>query len=142
MVQNGVKLTKREEELMDFMWEHGEPVTCNDILELSTSHSWKENYLQIMLRSLLGKGLIKEVGTVRYVKQYARQFMPTVSKEEYFVNLAAGKNLNKRMFFKAAVTMLARESDNDRKELIQQLEQMLQEFSYESEDDSSLKNSK
>ncbi len=128
-------LTKREEELMDFLWSYGKPVTSNDILELCKVHSWRENYLQVMLRSLIEKGMIKQVDSVRYGKQYARQFCCTMSKEEYFVALAAGKNLNKRHFAQVAVAMAAKESSEERQALIEQLEQMLRDFSDETEEE-------
>lgn len=128
-----IALTKREEELMDFLWSYGQPVTSNEIRELCPAHSWRENYLQVMLRSLFDKGMLEQVGSVRYGKQYARQFRCTMSKEEYFVALAAGKDLNKRHFVRAAVAMAAGESLKERQALIEELEQMLRDFPDETE---------
>lgn len=130
-----IMLTKREEELMDFLWEYGKPVTSNEILELCQSHCWRETYLQVMIRSLLKKGMIEQVGIMTFGNHYARQLQYTMSKEEYFVALAAGKNLNKCHFAKAAVAMAAKESPEDRQALIEQLEQMLKDFSDETQEE-------
>ncbi len=134
-MDKNIVLTKREEELMDFLWEYGKPVTSNQIRELCESHSWRENYLQVMIRSLLKKGMIEQVGILTFGNHYARQLQCTMSKEEYFVALAAGKNLNKCHFAKAAVAMAAKESPQDRQALIEELEQMLKDFSNETEEE-------
>ena len=84
-------LTTREEELMEMLWESDKPLTSVEMLELSDGYSWKDNYLHIMLRSLLKKEAIRVCGTVQYGTQYARQFEPAITKEEYAAKLIAGK---------------------------------------------------
>lgn len=129
MGKRSIALTRREEELMDFLWAHGKPTTSNEILEQCRSHTWSESYLHVMIRSLLDKGMLEQVGSVQYGTQYARLFRCTMTKEEYFVVLAAGKGLDKGLFAHAAVTMAAKESPKARAELVEQLEKILQEFS-------------
>ena len=51
-------LTKREEELMEFLWQQGEPLAANEILDRCKERSWSDRYLQAMLRSLEKKGAI------------------------------------------------------------------------------------
>ena len=76
-MENIIQLTEREEQVMNFMWEYGRPVTSNDILELCTDRTWKDSYLQIMLRSLKKKGAIKECGRILYNTQYALHYDTT-----------------------------------------------------------------
>ena len=134
MGKRNIALTRREEELMNFLWDYGQPTTSNEILELCKEHSWSGSYLHVMIRSLFEKGMLEQVGSVQYGTQYARQFRCTMTKEEYFVALAAGKGLDKGLFAHAAVTMAANESPKARQELVEQLEKMLQEFSEEDEE--------
>lgn len=126
-----ITLTKREEELMDFLWDNGEAMTSNDILERCTDRSWSDSYLQVMIRSLLGKGMLEQVGMVRYGTQYARKFSCTMCKEEYLVALAAERDLDKGQFAKAAVAMAVRESGEGRQALINELKKQLKELAAE-----------
>jgi len=67
-------LTKSEEDLMEIFWEKKEPLTSVEILDISADRSWNGNYVHMMLRSLLKKGMIEVCGSVQYGTQYARQF--------------------------------------------------------------------
>lgn len=88
------RLTEKEEELMHIFWDTDVPLTSNEILASSKEHSWKDSYLQIMLRSLESKGMLEVVGQVRYRTQYARQLRSTMSCEEYYVRLAYSRGVN------------------------------------------------
>ena len=92
------KLTEKEEELMNVFWDSTTPLTSKEILASSKEHSWKESYLQILLRSLESKGMIKVVGQIKYSKQYARQLRSTMSREEYYVRLAYSRGVNPAKF--------------------------------------------
>ncbi len=123
-----VSLTKREEELMNFLWEYGQPLASNEMLELCKEHSWSDSYLRIMLRSLEKKGAIVPCGMVRYGTQYARKFSCAFTKEEYYVQLAASRGVNAELFAKAAVAMAAQSDSKDQENLIQELEEILQDY--------------
>ena len=121
-----IGLTRREEELMDFLWEYDQPITSNNILESYETSYWSESYLYVMLRSLEKKGLLKQIEPVKYGAQYSRQFACGMTKEEYYVALAAGKsNMDKNLFAELAVDMALRENKAHSKELIAKLEEML-----------------
>lgn len=100
-----IQLTEREEQVMDFMWEYGKPVTSNDILELCTNRTWKDSYLQIMLRSLRKKGAIESCGRVLYNTQYAQLLQPTLSKEQYYLQLAYKRGVDRKSFIQLAVSL-------------------------------------
>lgn len=76
-------LTKSEKQLMELLWNVGEPLTYVNILEKSEDKSWKDSYIHIMIRSLLKKGVIKVAGVELVCKNYARKFAPAMTKEEY-----------------------------------------------------------
>ena len=104
-MESVLQLTEREEQVMNFMWEYGRPVTSNDILELCKDRTWKDSYLQIMLRSLEKKGAIKVCGRILYNTQYARVLTPTLTKEQYYLQLAYKKGVNKKNFIQLAVAI-------------------------------------
>ena len=123
-----IGLTRREEELMDFLWEYDQPITSNNILESYDTSYWSESYLYVMLRSLEKKGLLKQIEPLKYGVQYSRQFACAMPKEEYYVTLAAGKShLDKNTFAELAVAMALRENKSHSQELIEKLEQMLKD---------------
>ena len=94
---NGFVLSKREEELMETLWTFNEPMTCNDMLHADWKRSWKDNYLSPMLQSLEKKGLLYVCGFELQGKRYARQFLPTFTKEEYIAKTIVSKIDNKQI---------------------------------------------
>ena len=117
--------TKRETELMDFLWSYGEPVTGKDILVLCKKRTWADNYLGVMLRSLEKKGAIRCCGMKLYGTKYARQFESTISREEYYVQLAKGNGVDVEAFAKAAVGEPTNHLDMP---TIEKLEKIIKEF--------------
>ena len=85
----GVKmeLTKSEMEIMDVLWDAGEPLSRSDLLERSGEKSWKDSSVHILLNGLLKKNAIQEAGLVKRSKTYGRIFAPVLSREEYFAQV-------------------------------------------------------
>lgn len=83
-----MELTKSEREIMDVLWEAGTPLSRGDFLERSEAKSWKDSSVHILLNCLLRKGMIREAGLVKRSKTYARTFLPTMSREAYYVAAA------------------------------------------------------
>ena len=79
-----MELTKSELEIMDVLWNAGEPLSRADLLERSEEKSWKDSSVHILLNGLLSKGAIREAGFIRRSKTYGRTFLPTLTREEYF----------------------------------------------------------
>ncbi len=127
MVKKPKHLTNSEEDLMEIFWERKEPLTSVEISEISADRSWNGNYVHMMLRSLLKKGMITVCGSVQYGTQYARQFIPSLTKEQYAAKLVMSKGIKKNAI--AAVTVaMVNEADEDGEELIQQLEEIIGEL--------------
>lgn len=127
ITKKGNILTKSEEELMEMFWERNEPLTSVEILNISTGRSWNGNYLHMMLRSLLKKGLIKVCGTVQYGTQYARQFIPAITKEQYAAKLVMSKGIEKSSIAAVTAAMVDEIIDTDG-EIIKQLEEIIEEL--------------
>lgn len=81
-------LTKSEREIMDVLWNAGEPLSRSDFLERSETKTWKDSSVHILLNSLLRKGMIREAGLVKRSKTFGRTFLPTMSRETYYVAAA------------------------------------------------------
>lgn len=79
-----MELTKSEMEIMDVLWEAGEPLSRSDLLERSAEKTWKDSSVHILLNGLLQKQVIREAGFVKRSKTYGRTFVPTLTREEYF----------------------------------------------------------
>lgn len=79
-----MELTKSEMQIMDVLWEAGEPMSRADLLERSEEKTWKDSSVHILLNGMLLKGVIREAGFVKRGKTYGRLFLPTLTREEYF----------------------------------------------------------
>lgn len=78
-------LTKSEEEIMYLLWSVDEPLTSSEIVNKSVNKTWKKSYINLLINSLLKKNMIKVVGVKQMTKNYARTFVPTMSKDSYAV---------------------------------------------------------
>ena len=79
-----MELTKSELEIMDVLWNAGEPLSRADLLERSEEKSWKDSSVHILINGLLSKNAIREAGVVKRSKTYGRVFAPNLTREEYF----------------------------------------------------------
>ena len=77
-------LTKSEMQIMDVLWEDGNPLSRSDFLDRAEEKSWKDSSVHILLNGLLRKGIIREAGIVKRTKTYGRTVLPTMTREEYF----------------------------------------------------------
>ena len=81
-------LTKSEREIMDVLCNAGEPLSRSEILARSETKTWKDSSVHILLISLLRKGMIREAGLIKRSKTFGRTFLPTMSREAYYVAAA------------------------------------------------------
>ena len=81
-----MELTKSELEIMDVLWNAGEPLSRADLLVRSEDKSWKDSSVHILINGLLAKDAIREAGFVKRSKTYGRVFAPNLTREEYFAN--------------------------------------------------------
>ena len=128
MAKKSEHLTESEEELMELFWSRKEALTSVEILKMDFSHSWSDSYLHIMLRSLMKKKMIEVCGTVQYGTQYARQFVPSMTKEEYVAKIITEKGVDKSSLAKVAVAMVKETDVETRADLIEELEKIIREL--------------
>lgn len=85
-------LTKCEEEIMSLLWQTDEPLTSSEIVEKSVNKTWKKSYINVLINSLLKKGMIKVVGIKQSKTNYARTFAPGMSKNAYAIKQITTKS--------------------------------------------------
>lgn len=119
-----MELTKSEREIMDVLWEAGIPLSRGDFLERSEAKTWKDSSVHILLNSLLRKGLIREAGLVKRSKTFGRTFLPTMSQEAYFVQMAFSYKQQPNIILILQELLNRPEMDEA---ALQQLKQMLDE---------------
>lgn len=78
-------LTKSEEEIMYLLWDLDEPLTSSEIVKKAVNKTWKKSYINLLINSLLKKDMIKVVGVKQMTKNYARTFVPTMTKDAYVI---------------------------------------------------------
>ena len=118
-----MELTKSELEVMNVLWQANRPLSRSEILVLSTSKTWKDSSIYILLNGLLNKNAIKEAGYVRSGKTFGRLYAANISCQEYYAkNVFAGSSKEVLpMLFSALI-----QSDGISPELINELEDMLE----------------
>ena len=128
-------LTKSEEEIMNLLWEVGEPLASSEIVNKSENRTWKKSYINLLINSLLSKQMIEVVGVKQMTKNYARTFKPTMSRYDYSVkNLFSQKGFSEENIPDIfAELLLNTESPAVIDKMQAQLEKKKQEF--ESEQD-------
>ena len=122
-------LTPAEEELMDLLWSSNKPMTSVDILEQTKGKSWSGSYVHKMLRLLLNKGYLNVVGTQQYNKQYARMFVPAISKCVFYAKFVVSKGIQKKDIGKIAMVIAKESEDSGNNDaLISELELLIHQL--------------
>jgi len=124
------ELTKGEEVLMELFWNADRPLTSMDICEMTDE--FNDSYVHRLLTALQKKDMLGVNGVVQSVKQYARTFIPTMTREEYGALLMERLGINnEKAFAKVAVAMVQRSADKQKegnKELVKQLENIVEQL--------------
>lgn len=117
-------LTKSEEEILDLLWTENKPMTSSDIVNLSVNRTWKKSYIHLLINSMLKKEVIRIDGFVKTTKNYARTFVPVLTREEYIIKqFTESSDFNKGS--KADLFAALIDETNDPK-IIEELEKILQ----------------
>ena len=122
------ELTKGEEVLMEMFWDANCPLTSMDICEMTDE--FNDSYVHRLLTSLQKKEMLEVNGVAKSGKQYARTFIPSVTREQYGALVMEQIGINdEKALAKVAVAMVQRSSgkqDNGNEELIKQLESLVE----------------
>jgi len=119
---------------MQFLWEMDKPLSGNEILAQFTDREWKDGYLGLMLRNLEKMGAIEFKGVIRFDRHYSRQFSPTLSRNEYYLQYAQSGGVDANSFAKAAVAAAGKADKGSKEELVRELKEIIREFEEEEED--------
>lgn len=125
------KLSEREEMLMELLWESRKPLTSVELLRLPEMEEWNEAYMYRALKSLLDKQLIRVCGVEQCRTQYARQFEPALTKEEYAVKLLTDRGMKKSSIAKIAMALVedaGGDEEGETDELIGELELIIEKL--------------
>ena len=85
-----MELTRSEMEIMDVLWDAGQPLSRSDLLDRAEEKTWKDSSVHILLNGLLAKEAIREAGLIKRSKTFGRIFAPTMTREEYFAQTIFG----------------------------------------------------
>ena len=86
MERKKTRLNESEMKVMQIIWNAGHPITGQQVLGQITEQykgSWHPRTIYPLMRKLSEKGMIRDVGSARVGKVYARQFLSAISRPEY-----------------------------------------------------------
>lgn len=124
------KLTSREVDIMNILWESPKPLIASEIADAKSDLTI--NTVQAVLRKLLKYQLIEVADIVYSGTVLSRSYRPTITSEEFTIHrvtsdyLSFQKNLSKPLLISA---LLDTEEDADQaRETIIELQKMLDEY--------------
>lgn len=79
------RLTKGEQELLQILWDAGEPLSRGGILKKAKEMgcSWKPTSVHILINSLLEKQLIRVAGIAQDSRSLGRTYQAVVTRQDY-----------------------------------------------------------
>lgn len=130
MRKKSFELTKGEEAMMEILWDADNPLTIMEISQLTDE--FNDSYIHRLVKSLEKKEMLKVVGLQKSGKQYARQFFPTMTREEYGAIVIDNLGIQgEKALAQVAVAMVKRidnGTQKDRAMLIRELESIVEEL--------------
>lgn len=132
-MKNSKLMTQREEDLMEFLWTQENPLTVTEMEEILGKEKWNKVTIFRIVKRLTNKGYLKINGIERNNTQYARKFMPTITKEEYAAVLLSERGIKSNSLGKIALAMLGtgkrkKTSRDEEEKLVKELEDMITEI--------------
>lgn len=88
------QLSKSEKQIMNSFWNSTSPLTAHDLLSACVGRTWKTRSVFPLVKKLIEKGALAEVGCVRRGKTYARTFRPAISRVEYWAEVIKQENMD------------------------------------------------
>ncbi len=108
-------LTAREESLMNFLWEAGEPMTAGEMAERLEAEGWNTVTLFKTVQNLTEEGCLNFIGLEKNKKSYARKLFPAFTKEEYYAGVMMRHGIDSRSIADITAAFLG-VADKDSKE--------------------------
>lgn len=124
------ELTKGEESLMELFWNTDHPLTSMEISK--KTDEFNDSYIHRLLTALQKKEMLKVDGVIKSGKQYARTFIPTMTREEYGALVMEHLGISdEAALAKVAVAMVQKSGEKqkgEKEELVKLLESMIEQL--------------
>ena len=124
-------LNKREEKLLNCLWEQDKPVTISELEKMFADEKLSKATVFKAVQSLIEKGFAKVGGVEKAAKTYARKIEPAVTKAEYGTSVLREKGIDEKMLGDLVLAMLGgsgnKKTGADR-EAVQKLEKIINEI--------------
>lgn len=124
-------LNARQEELMNWLWTYGKPLTSSEMAEELEPEGWNHVTLLKTVQSLTDAGYLEVVGLEKYAKTYARKLLPSLTKEEYYSTVLLNKGIDCDSLAEITAALLGvsrKKKDEKNAEVISRLEQIIAEL--------------
>ena len=95
-----------EEQILNLLWEKGEPLTINEIEELCIEEKLSRVTIFKAVQSLIDAELLNVNGFAKSTKTYARKFTPAITREQYAAMLLETKGFSTKDMGNVVVAML------------------------------------
>ena len=128
MFKKKESLNKREEELMNYLWEIKKPMTTNEMAKQLQSEGWTNITLCRTVQSLTDQGYLEVAGLEKSAKSYARKLIPSLSKEEYYSSVLMNRGINANSLADLTAALIGASRKNPREkdaEVIAKLEEVI-----------------
>ena len=128
MFKKKESLNKREEELMNYLWEIKKPMTTNEMAKQLQSEGWTNITLCRTVQSLTDQGYLEVAGLEKAAKTYARKLIPSLSKEEYYSSVLMNRGINANSLADLTAALIGASRKNPREkdaEVIAKLEEVI-----------------
>ena len=128
MFKKKESLNKREEELMNYLWEIKKPMTTNEMAKQLQSEGWTNITLCMTVQSLTDQGYLEVAGLEKSAKTYARKLIPSLSKEEYYSSVLMNRGINANSLADLTAALIGASRKNPREkdaEVIAKLEEVI-----------------
>ena len=79
---NNFKITNREKDVLEVLWNSDSPLLASDIPKINSSLSISS--VQLALRNLLSKNIIEVADIVHSGPVLSRSYRPLISREKFF----------------------------------------------------------
>ena len=122
---NTKRLSNREYDIMQILWNSNKPMLASDILKADANMNI--NTVQSTLRNLLSRNMVCVANIITSGKVLARTYAPIVSADDYILSelcdILPGESHRRAAFFAAFIQKCP-----DKELALEELEQLIQEY--------------
>lgn len=90
-MKHKIKLTKRDYDVMDVLWNHTEPLSAKEIQK--EVPGLPDNSVHLILKRLMEKEYVYVANISQRHRKLMREFLPSISREQYVASLMDKKSL-------------------------------------------------